>query len=504
MLTHIYNFLEKSVENFSEKIAFVEPFAKERKEITYKEFDLYSRKVASEILRKLNNDTLPLQKAILIILPKGIDCLISFFGVALSGNFYTLLDEKSPKERIEKVIEVLKPKLLITSKDLNLDLNLPTLYTQDFKSFNIDENLITKAKEKHIDTNLLYVLFTSGSTGIPKGVSIAHKSVIDYAFHFCEAFEVDENEIIANQAPLYVDASLPDILATIKPSATLHLIPNYLFVFPNKILDYLEQEKITMIFWKPTVLIYFIKDQDNLKNYPLKNLNKILIGGEIMPIKQLNIWRKHFPNALFANCYGPTEITDVCCYYILDREFSENEILPIGKAYKNTELLVFDENMNFISPKQIGVKGELFVRGTSLSLGYYNDKEKTKQAFVQNPLHDNYLDLLYKTGDIVSYNEFGELLCYGRNDNRIKFMGHRIELGEIESVINSHSKIILCACIFKEKIICFYESDEELDFKAFLKDKLPSYMIPKNFIKIEKFKLNQNSKIDRKALHELI
>ncbi|ELB3887324.1 AMP-binding protein [Campylobacter coli] len=503
MTTHIYDFLEKSLIKFSEKTAFVEPFAKERKEITYKDFDLFSKKLASEILKTLKNDE-PIQAPVLIILPKGIDCLISFFGVALSGNFYTLLDEKSPKERVEKVIEVLKPKLFITSKDLKFNLDLPTLYTQDFESFNIDESLIKNAKEKHIDTNLLYVLFTSGSTGIPKGVSIAHKSVIDYAFHFCEAFEVDENEIIANQAPLYVDASLPDILATIKPSATLHLIPNHLFAFPNKILDYLEQEKITMIFWKPTVLIYFIKDQDNLKNYPLKNLNKILIGGEIMPIKQLNIWRKHLPNALFANCYGPTEITDVCCYYILDREFSENEILPIGKAYKNTELLVFDENMNFISPKQIGIKGELFVRGTSLSLGYYNDKEKTKQAFIQNPLHDNYLDLLYKTGDIVSYNEFGELLCYGRNDNRIKFMGHRIELGEIESVINSHSKIILCACIFKEKIICFYESDEELDFKAFLKDKLPSYMIPKHFIKIEKFKLNQNSKIDRKALHELI
>ncbi|EOH1569429.1 AMP-binding protein [Campylobacter jejuni] len=503
MITHIYDFLEKNLIKFSKKIAFVEPFAKERKEITYKDFDLFSKKLASEILKTLKNDN-PTQAPVLIILPKGIDCLISFFGVALSGNFYTLLDEKSPKERVEKVIEVLKPKLFITSKDLKFNLDLPTLYTQDFESFNIDESLIKNAKEKHIDTNLLYVLFTSGSTGIPKGVSIAHKSVIDYAFHFCEAFEVDENEIIANQAPLYVDASLPDILATIKPSATLHLIPNHLFAFPNKILDYLEQEKITMIFWKPTVLIYFIKDQDNLKNYPLKNLNKILIGGEIMPIKQLNIWRKHLPNALFANCYGPTEITDVCCYYILDREFSENEILPIGKAYKNTKLLVFDENMNFISPKQIGVKGELFVRGTSLSLGYYNDKEKTKQAFIQNPLHDNYLDLLYKTGDIVSYNEFGELLCYGRNDNRIKFMGHRIELGEIESVINSHSKIILCACIFKEKIICFYESDEELDFKAFLKDKLPSYMIPKNFIKLDKFKLNQNSKIDRKALHELI
>ena len=119
-------------------------------------------------------------------------------------------------------------------------------------------------------------------------------------------------------------------------------------------------------------------------------------------------------------------------------------------------------------------------------------------------LYDNYLDLLYKTGDIVSYNEFGELLCYGRADNQIKYMGHRIELGEIESVINSHVNIKNSACIFKEDIICFYESEEEINFKDFLKDKLPSYMIPKNFIKLDKFKLNQNGKIDRKVLKELV
>ncbi|EAL2774816.1 AMP-binding protein [Campylobacter coli] len=502
MTTHIYDFLEKSLIKFSEKTAFVEPFAKERKEITYKDFDLFSKKLASEILKTLKNDN-PTQAPVLIILPKGIDCLISFFGVALSGNFYTLLDEKSPKERVEKVIEVLKPKLFITSKDLKFNLDLPTLYTQDFESFNIDESLIKNAKEKHIDTNLLYVFFTSGSTGIPKGVSIAHKSVIDYTFWVCETFKFDENEILANQAPFYFDNSILDIFSSVKSGATLHLLPNHLFAFPNKILECLEKEKVSAIFWVPSVLIYFA-NTNAVNASTLKNLKKVLFCGEIMPNKQLNIWRKHLSDTLFANLYGPTEITDVCSFYIVDREFKDEELLPIGKACKNTELLVFDENMNFINPKQIGIKGELYVRGTSLSLGYYNDKEKTKQAFIQNPLHDNYLDLLYKTGDIVSYNEFGELLCYGRNDNRIKFMGHRIELGEIESVINSHSKIILCACIFKEKIICFYESDEELDFKAFLKDKLPSYMIPKHFIKIEKFKLNQNSKIDRKALHELI
>ncbi|MBZ7956389.1 AMP-binding protein [Campylobacter sp. RM10541] len=503
MLTHIYNFLEKSVENFSEKIAFVEPFAKEgKKEITYKEFDLYSKKVASEILRTLDNDTLPLQKAILIILPKGIDCLISFFGVALSGNFYTLLDEKSPKERIEKVIEVLKPKLLITSKELKLDLNLPTLYTENFKSFNIDENLITKAKENHIDTNLLYVLFTSGSTGIPKGVSIAHKSVIDYTFWVCETFHFNENEILANQAPFYFDASVSDIYPNVACGGTLHIIPSHIFVFSIEALQYLEQEKISTIFWVPSVLIYFANEKE-LKKYPLSFLKKVLYGGEYLPAKFLNIWRKHLPNTLFANLYGPTEATVYCSYFIFDRPFKDDELLPIGKACKNTELLVFDENMNYISPKEIGKKGELYIRGTSLSLGYYNDKEKTKKAFIQNPLHDNYLDLLYKTGDIVAYNEFEELLCYGRADNQIKYMGHRIELGEIESIINSHDKVRNSACVFKEEIICFYESKEEIDFRIFLKDKLPLYMIPKHFKRIDGFKLNQNGKIDRNYYKEL-
>ncbi|WP_270963677.1 AMP-binding enzyme, partial [Campylobacter upsaliensis] len=147
--------------------------------------------------------------------------------------------------------------------------------------------------------------------------------------------------------------------------------------------------------------------------------------------------------------------------------------------------------------------GELFVRGTSLSLGYYNDTEKTNQAFIQNPLHNNYLDLLYKTGDIVAYNEFGELLCYGRLDNQIKFKGHRIELGEIEAVLNSHEKIKNSACIFKDdKLIAFYESDEELDLKGFCKQKLPPYMIASSFVRVEKFTLNANGKIDRKILSE--
>ncbi|EPM8373093.1 AMP-binding protein, partial [Campylobacter upsaliensis] len=422
--------------------------------------------------------------------------------VAKSGNFYTLLDEKMPLERIEKIIKVLKPKAFITSKSLNLKLDLPTLYTEDFESYERDEEALIKARLKHIDTNLLYVFFTSGSTGLPKGVSISHKSVIDYAFWVSEEFELDENEIIANQAPLYFDNSILDIFPTIKEGGSVHLVPNSLFAFPLKVLEYLENEGVNTIFWVPSVLIYFANTQA-LEKFKLEKLKKVLFCGEIMPNKQLNYWRTHLPHTLFANLYGPTEITDVCCFYKVDREFKDDELLPIGKACKNTELLVFDENKNFIN--EAGKKGELYVRGTSLSLGYYNDIEKTKAAFIQNPLHHNYLDLLYKTGDIVAYNEFGELLCYGRVDFQIKFKGHRVELGEIEAVLNSHAKIKNSACIFKnEQIIAFYESDEELNLKAFLKDKLPSYMIASSFVRVDGFKLNANGKIDRKILSEKI
>ncbi|CAM4052877.1 amino acid adenylation domain-containing protein [Campylobacter armoricus] len=498
MITHIDDFLQESVTKFGSKNAFVEFNGKG---ITYKEFDDLSKKIASEILSKfLTKNT---QNPVLIILPKGIDCLLSFFSVAKSGNFYTLLDEKSPKERVEKVIEVLKPRLLITSRKLNLDYNLDTIYAEDFEKFSIDENALSNALTNHIDTNLLYVFFTSGSTGIPKGVSISHKSVIDYTFWVCETFKLNHEDILANQAPFYFDNSILDIFSSIKMGATLHILPNHLFAFPNKILEYLEREKITTIFWVPSVLIYFA-NTNALDTFKLKHLNKILFCGEIMPNKQLNTWRKHLPDALFANLYGPTEITDVCSFYIVNRQFSDDELLPIGNACKNTQLLVFDENLNLITPNQVGIKGELYVRGTCLSLGYYSDKEKTKQAFVQNPLHDNYLDLLYKTGDVVAYNEFGELLCYGRIDYQIKYMGHRIELGEIESVINSHENVKNCACIFKEEIICFYESKEELDFKNFLKEKLPAYMIPKKFIKIDYFALNANGKIDRKILSGMV
>lgn len=491
MIRTVDDFLEKTCEKFANKKAFV----MEDESLKFGEFNDLAKALASEILRK-NIKKSP----ILILLPKSLQALISFFASIKSGNFYSILDEKSPRERIERVIRILKPELIIKSKNTP-NFNVNSIDIEDIKSFEIDEPSLNEAKKGIIDTDLQYVLFTSGSTGEPKGVSISHKSVIDYTLWVCETFDVNEKEIIANQAPFYFDNSILDIFSSIKAGACLHLLKNKDFAFPQKILSYLKQHKVSLIFWVPSVLVYFA-NTEAFKELELKELKKVLFCGEIMPNKQLNMIRKELKHALFANLYGPTEITDVCSYYIVDREFSDDELLPIGKACENTELLVFDEDLKLIC--EPNVRGELYVRGTSLSLGYYANKEQSQKAFMQNPLHDNYTDFVYKTGDIVAYNERKELICYGRSDSQIKYLGHRIELGEIEAAINSHEKVRNCVVLFKDEIFCFYESDEDLSFKHFLKDKLASFAIPKKFIRVDNFELNANSKIDRKALLERI
>ena len=501
MINNVTEWLDQTEKNFPDKVAFSDEYQR----VTFAEL----RKKAIVLAGKIIEIGI-FKEPIAVIMEKSVDTLIAFLGVAYSGNFYTVIDIDMPVSRKEKIMEVLQPKVIISNFSNKIELEksfeeLNIIYVDGILENSLSEDDVLKCRDKTCDTDLLYTLFTSGSTGVPKGVTICHRSVIDYIDWVEKTFKITEKDTFGNQAPFYFDNSILDKYTTIKTGATLEIVPHKMFSQPVRLLNYLKDKKISTIFWVPSALIV-VANLHALKKVDLNNiLHKVLFCGEVMPTKQLNEWRKYLPNALYANLYGPTEITDACTYYIVDREFSDDESLPIGFPLKNTDVFVLNEFDNLVSEGEIG---ELCVRGTSLSLGYYNNPEKTREVFVQNPLNHSYVEYIYRTGDLVKYNEYGELIYISRKDFQIKHMGHRIELGEIETVASGILEVERCCCIYderKKKIVLIIKGEIiKEDIMRVLKNFLPEYMIPGKILIVEEIPLNANGKIDRKKIMETI
>lgn len=250
------------------------------------------------------------------------------------------------------------------------------------------------------------------------------------------------------------------------------------------------------------VLDFFKANLKVLDFMMAEHIEKVLFAGEVMPAKQLNYWRSKYPNALFANLFGPTETTDICTYYIVDREIKDTESVPIGIACDNCDSFVVTEDGRLAG---IGEEGELYARGSFLAMGYYNDPDKTAAAFVQNPLQSHYPERVYKTGDLVRWNERGELIYLSRRDFQIKHMGYRIELGEIEAAATAQPGVDVSVCLYDQaadQLILIYvgAKAEQETVRQALQAALPAYMLPAKVIQAKTIPYNQNGKTDRKAL----
>jgi len=246
-----------------------------------------------------------------------------------------------------------------------------------------------------------------------------------------------------------------------------------------------------------------IANQDLLAKAKLERIRKVFFIGEVFPTRHLNYWRHHVPGAMFVNLYGPIEITVACTYYIVDREFADDEKLPVGFPMRNTDILILNDQNRMA---KVDEPGEICVRGSSLALGYYNNPERTAKGFVQNPLNPHYPELIYRTGDSGFWNRRGEVMFLGRKDFQIKHLGYRIELGEIEHALLQVDGIRNCCVVYnqnKKEITSFYESDKELT-PAFIRERLlvtlPKYMLPTVFNWMELMPRNPNGKIDRAKL----
>jgi amino acid adenylation domain-containing protein len=496
----ITEYLDATAAKFPDKTAF----ADDHSQLTFCELRNSARSIATAISRQGL-----FKKPILIMLARGPKCVASFLGAAYSGNFYTPLDTNMPPERVQKIIDELSPAVIITESHHNdllgaLHYDAVVCYYEDLLHESPDDALLADVERRQIDTDLLYVMFTSGSTGNPKGVCICHRSIIDYIEQLVTVYPLNESTIWGNQSELYFDKTIKELYASIKLGFTVIFIPKQAFSFPVKLIEYLNEKQINTIDWVPS-LYNFVAVRRVLVKLQPRCLRVIAFSGEVMHNKILNAWRAYVPDAVYINVYGPTEITGTCSYYVVDREFADDEPLPIGKHYLNTDILLLNENNAVASPGEIG---EICVRGTSLACGYYNNFAKTAEAFVQNPLNAAYPELIYRTGDLARYNERGELLYAGRNDFQIKHMGYRIELGEIETAAGSISGVDICACVYdneKQRIVLFYcGTAQSKSLADALKTKLQSYMVPGVVTKLETMPLNANGKTDRQKLKELM
>ncbi len=499
MQRNVLEYLEDTVARVPDKTAYADG----ETGVTFGGVYQESRAIGSFLLDKGYD-----REPIVVFMGKHPRTIVTFYGVIYSGNYYVPIDEEMPWHRIELIFESLKPRAVLcdgaTAEKLGM---LPfdgRVHTyEEMAHTAADEEALVGIRERQIDTDPIYIVFTSGSTGIPKGVVACHRSVIDYIESLSEVLKVTEDTVFGNQTPLYVDACLKELYPTLKYGATTYIVPKNLFMFPLKLVEFLNEYRINTVCWVVSALTMISAFGALEKEVP-KYLHTIAFGSEVFPIKQYNLWKKHLPQARFINLYGPTEATGMSCYYEVNRDFEPDEMIPIGKPFKNTEIILLDEDNR--PPKQ-GDTGEICIRGTSLTLGYYKNFEKTNEVFVQNPLNNAYPELIYRTGDLGRCNERGELMFVSRKDNQIKHMGHRIELGEIESAINQMDGMKSACCIFdqdKKKIVLYYVGEMSLKEVAnYLKEKLPRYMIPNVIEALPEMPLTSNGKIDRVLLKEM-
>lgn len=472
--------------------------------LTYQDLVCTAKRIGSFLYARLGCG-----RPVAILLDKSVYAISAMLGIVYSGNFYTVIDTQMPADRIKKIFSTLKPAAIIsdekharTANDLCEKIfNLDEICTAA-----VDENALSFIRKEQTDDDPLYILYTSGSTGMPKGTVITHRNVLSYSQWFVDTFDVDETTVVGNQTPLFFSMSVTDIYGTLRAGAELVLLSKECFSFPITLVDTLNRYRVNLIYWVPSA--YGIVSNSGLFEIEKPMfLKKALFAGEVMPAKTLSYWIRHFgEDVMFANLFGPTETTDICTYYIVPHTTENIISLPIGRHCDNCDVFVLNSEGREAIP---GEEGELYVRGAFVSPGYYNDPEKTSKFFVQNPLRSAYPEFCYKTGDIVRISPDGDLLYVGRRDNQIKRRGYRIELGELESVAQAIGDVQECACTYDaktESIHLFYTAEKmkEEELIAELSKRINRYLLPDKIHKLFAIPRNANGKIDRKNLERSI
>ena len=492
----VLSWLETTVARCPRKVMFTDSCS----QLTFGDFDRISKSVGTFLANKLGENA-----PVVVMSGRNTRTPAVFAGVVRAGCFYAPIDATMPVSRLNQILGVIHADILLVDKAFesiarSLSFDGQIVLIEEILETAADEALLARRAEALIPTSPLYVIFTSGSTGVPKGVITSHESLMYYIDGFCEVMDMNETDILGNQSPLDYIAAIRDIYIPLKTGASTVIIPKNEFSMPAQLFATLNRHKVTTLCWSVAGIELPVKMGGFADSKP-EFLKKVCFSGSVMPCKYLKVWQENLPDVLYVNQYGPTEATASCTYYVVRDKVDDSTVLPIGKPYANYGVFLLNEDN---TPTPYGETGEICVKGPILALGYYGDVQRTNEVFIQNPLNNNYRELIYKTGDLGSYNSDGDLEFHGRKDRQIKHMGHRIELGEIEKTATEIDGVSECCALYhkeKELLYLFYTGDAtSKQIVLHFRTVLPAFMVPRKLVQLEELPRLPNGKLDMTTL----